>query len=186
MRASPCQVKGALDEATSIKPLGDGRKVVPLLSSIQYCSKFGTDQRRRESLEASLLYQPGIPRSRGKLSKDGKDSFCIVGCFQKAPSLFPSTPYCRHDRPTHKKDDEQGRRSRKTHSIGDWIRPIWHRILAWATIKAQVLADFIIELTYPYKEEEPPMETWMIQIDGFATMKVGGVGVVLISSEKET
>ena len=30
------------------------------------------------------------------------------------------------------------------------------------------------------------METWTIQIDGFATKKVGGVGVVLISSEKET
>ena len=49
-----------------------------------------------------------------------------------------------------------------------------------------MLADFIVELTYPNKEEKPPMETWMIQIDGFATMKVGGVGVVLISSEKET
>ena len=28
-----------------------------------------------------------------------------------------------------------------------------------AAIKAQVLADFIAEFTYPYKEEEPPMET---------------------------
>ena len=54
-----------------------------------------------------------------------------------------------------------------------------------AAIKAQVLADFIIEFTYPYKEEDPPMETWMVQIDGSATKKVGGVGVVLISPEKE-
>ena len=37
-----------------------------------------------------------------------------------------------------------------------------------AAIKAQILADFIIEFTYPYKEEEPLMETWMIQTDGSA------------------
>ena len=55
-----------------------------------------------------------------------------------------------------------------------------------AAIKAQVLADFIAEFTYPYKEEEPPIETWTVQIDGSATKKVGGTGVVLISAEKET
>ena len=54
-----------------------------------------------------------------------------------------------------------------------------------AAIKAQVLADFIAEFTCPYKEEEPPIETWTVQIDGSATKKVGA-GVVLISLEKET
>ena len=51
---------------------------------------------------------------------------------------------------------------------------------------SQVLADFIAKFTYPYKEEEPPMETWKIQVDRFAIKKAGGVGVVLISPEKET
>ncbi|XP_075645491.1 uncharacterized protein LOC142616548 [Castanea sativa] len=55
-----------------------------------------------------------------------------------------------------------------------------------AAIKAQVMADFIVEFTYPYKEEEPPMKTWTVQTDGFTTRKVGGAGVVLISLEKET
>ena len=41
-----------------------------------------------------------------------------------------------------------------------------------AAIKAQVLVDFIAEFTYPYKEEEPPIETWTVQTDGFATRKV--------------
>jgi len=81
MWGSPCQVKGVLEKTTSIKPLSDRREVVPLLSSIQYYSKFNTNQRRRERSEASLLYQPGIPRSKGKLSKDGKDSFHIIGRF---------------------------------------------------------------------------------------------------------
>ena len=124
MRGSPCQVEGVLDETTSIKPFNDGGEVILLLSSIQYCSKFGTDQRIREHLEASLLYQLGIPRSKSKLPKDGEDNFRIIGRLQKALSLFPNTPYRCHDKPTHKKDDEQDRCSRMTHSIGNWIRPI--------------------------------------------------------------
>ena len=31
---SPCKIKRVLDEATIAKSLGDGRKVVPLLSSV--------------------------------------------------------------------------------------------------------------------------------------------------------
>jgi len=41
-----------------------------------------------------------------------------------------------------------------------------------------VLVDFIVEFTYPYKEEEAPRETWTVQTDGSATKKMGGVGVV--------
>ena len=80
MQGSPCQVKGVIDETTFIKPLSDGREAVPILSSIQYYNKFGTNQRRRERLEANLLYQSGIPRSRSKLPKDGEDSFRIIVC----------------------------------------------------------------------------------------------------------
>ena len=55
-----------------------------------------------------------------------------------------------------------------------------------AAIKAQVLADFIAEFTYPCKEEEPSREIWMVQTDGSATKEVGGAGVVLIPPEGET
>ena len=55
----------------------------------------------------------------------------------------------------------------------------------WVAIKAQVLANFIAEFTYAYREEDPSMETWSVQTDESATKKVGGVGVVLISLEKE-
>ena len=54
-----------------------------------------------------------------------------------------------------------------------------------AAIKARVLADFITEFTYLYKEEELPMETWTVQTYRFATKKVGGAGVVLISLKRE-
>ena len=49
-----------------------------------------------------------------------------------------------------------------------------------------MLADFIAEFTYPYKEEESPTEIWTVQINGSATKKVGRVGVVLIPPEGET
>ena len=49
-----------------------------------------------------------------------------------------------------------------------------------------MLADFIAEFTYPYKEEEPPLKTWTVQTNGSTMKKVGGAGVVLISLEKET
>ena len=55
-----------------------------------------------------------------------------------------------------------------------------------AAIKAQVLADFIAEFTYPFKEKEPPMEIWTVQTDRLAIKKVGGAGVVLIPLEEET
>ena len=48
-----------------------------------------------------------------------------------------------------------------------------------------MLANFIAEFTYAYREEDPPMETWSVQTNGSVTKKVG-VGVVLISLEKET
>ena len=54
-----------------------------------------------------------------------------------------------------------------------------------AAVKAQVLADFIKEFTYPYKEEKLPLETWMVQTDGSVTKKVGGARVVLISPKGE-
>ena len=66
--------------------------------------------------------------------------------------------------------------------MGQFDIEYWPR----AAIKAQVLADFIAEFTYPYNEEEPPMETWTVQTDGSAMRKVGGARVVHISPEKET
>ena len=41
-----------------------------------------------------------------------------------------------------------------------------------AAIKAQVLIDFIADFNYPYKQKEPPMESWTVQTDGSAMRKV--------------
>ena len=79
------------------------------------------------------------------------------------------------------KIDAAGRLIQWAIELGQFNIEYWPR----GAIKAQVLADFIAEFTYPYKEEELPMETWTIQTDGFTTKKVGRVKVVLISLERE-
>ena len=80
------------------------------------------------------------------------------------------------------KIDATGRIIQWAIELGQFDIEYWPR----ATIKAQVLADFIAKFTYPCKEEESPMEIWMVQTDGSATKKVGRVGVVLIPPEGET
>ena len=52
-------------------------------------------------------------------------------------------------------------------------------------IKTQILANFIAKFTYTYKEEELPLETWMVQTDGSTKKKVRGARVVLISLKGE-
>ena len=53
-------------------------------------------------------------------------------------------------------------------------------------IKAQALADFIAEFTFP--DEDNPTnkaERWTIQIDGLLAQKRGGVGVVITAPDGE-
>ena len=53
-------------------------------------------------------------------------------------------------------------------------------------IKAQALADFIVEFTIPDEDNAPnETERWMIQTDGSSTQKRGGVGVIIITLEGE-
>ena len=53
-------------------------------------------------------------------------------------------------------------------------------------IKAQALADFIVEFTFPDKDNlTNEAERWMIQTDGSSTQKRGGVGVVIIAPDGE-
>lgn len=47
-------------------------------------------------------------------------------------------------------------------------------------IKAQVLADFIVEMTD--ENEANPEVTWIIHVDGSSNKKGGGAGIVLQSS----
>ena len=85
-------------------------------------------------------------------------------------------------RKTMKKIDAPERIIQWAIELGQFDIEYWPR----ATIKAQVLTDFIAEFTYPCKEEESPMEIWMVQTDRSATKKVGRAGVVLIPPEGET
>uniref|UniRef100_A0A2N9EWZ5 Integrase catalytic domain-containing protein n=1 Tax=Fagus sylvatica TaxID=28930 RepID=A0A2N9EWZ5_FAGSY len=54
-------------------------------------------------------------------------------------------------------------------------------------IKAQALANFIAEFTHPWKEDERSEkdEAWTVNIDGSSTKEISGVGVILVSPEKD-
>ena len=49
-------------------------------------------------------------------------------------------------------------------------------------IKAQALADFIVEFT-PNHDETENIKRWVVHVDGSSTRHAGGIGVVLQSSE---
>ena len=51
-------------------------------------------------------------------------------------------------------------------------------------IKGQALADFIAEFTSPVAQEDQPVDDlWKIGVDGSATKKRSGAGIVLITPE---
>ena len=53
-------------------------------------------------------------------------------------------------------------------------------------IKAQALADFIAEFTFPDEDSlTNEAKRWMIQIDGLSVQKRGGVGVVITTPDRE-
>ena len=72
-------LKEYLTKSPLLSPLMIGEKLYLYLVVSNTCSKFGTNQRRKKRTEARLLHQPSISRCRGKLPKDGKDSFHIIG-----------------------------------------------------------------------------------------------------------
>ncbi|XP_056691831.1 uncharacterized protein [Spinacia oleracea] len=48
-------------------------------------------------------------------------------------------------------------------------------------IKAQALADFIVKASY--EEEEEPLGTWQISVDGSAAVTGSGAGIIMVSPE---
>ena len=54
-------------------------------------------------------------------------------------------------------------------------------------IKAQALANFVVEFTHPWNEEEESEEdeAWTVNIDGSSTKEMSGAEIVLVSPKKD-
>ena len=124
-------------------------------------------------------------REKANYPRMEKIAFALLVASKKLRPYFQAhSIVVMTDQPIRKmmnKIDAAGRLIQLAIELGQFNIEYWPR----AAIKAQVLADFIAEFTYPYKEKELPMETWTVQTDGSTMKKVGGAGVVLISLENE-
>jgi len=69
--------------------------------------------------------------------------------------------------------------------MGHRVGPVRHRIPASGRNQNPGPSRFHCRVHFTLDEEKPLKRTWMVQIDGSATKKAGGVGVVLISPEGE-
>ena len=83
-----------------------------------------------------------------------------------------------------KKADEQDRRNKAACLMGHSVGPVRHRIPASGRNQNPGPSRFHCRVHFTLDEEKPLKRTWMVQIDGSTTKKVG-VGVVLISPEGE-
>ena len=125
----------------------------------------------------------GVEASYPRMEKIG---FALLVAFRKLRPYFQAYPIViMTDQPIRKtvnKIDTIGRLIQWAIELSQFDIEYQPR----AAINAQVLADFFVEFTYPYKEEEPLIEMWIVQTDGSTTKKVGGARVFLIPLEGET
>ena len=128
---------------------------------------------------------PAFQGAEASYPRMEKIAFTLLVAFRKLRPYFQAHPIVvmtnQPIRKTMNKIDAIGRLIQWAVELGQFDIEYRPR----AAIKARVLADFITEFTYLYKEEELPMETWTVQTYRFATKKVGGAGVVLISLKRE-
>ncbi|XP_075650966.1 uncharacterized protein LOC142621563 [Castanea sativa] len=124
--------------------------------SISYSRKCSLDLRRGQETTPSLLRQPCFPEGRSQVPKKREDCICISSSFAQAETW--AIELSQFDIEYHPK----------------------------TAIKAQALADFIAEFTFPEEDSNSDkIERWTIQTDDLSTQKKGGARVVIITLEGE-
>ena len=122
MRSGFPDPRGVFVQTSTPKPIYRRRRSFPLFGYITNNRKLGIDPWRAQSLEASLLYELGLPRCKGKVSEDREDGFFSNCRVQKASFIFPSSYHLCHDGPTHLESHEQARCYREDGSMGcRWV-----------------------------------------------------------------
>ncbi|XP_025704024.1 uncharacterized protein [Arachis hypogaea] len=128
-----------------------------------------------EALAAVL----GLARSRIKVQQVGKASPSTSDFLTKVKAVLPKSPSCRQNGP---RDPASTSKTRSGGKNDDLV----HRTLQYdiryeprQAIKAQAMADFLVDVTGDPSEEVSTR--WKLHVDGASNQTFGGAGIILES-----
>ena len=167
------------------KSIFAGRGVVFVLGSNSTCRKFSIGEGRMEETKACVLYKQSAEGSGRTIPTNREVGFALIMASKKLRHYFQAHVInVMIDHPLKKAMN-------KLEAVG--------RLMQWAvelsefdfryqprhTIKAQALADLIVEFTPNYDDldEMENSKKWIVHVDGSSTQHAGGIGVVLQSLE---
>ena len=157
------ELKRYLSNPPLLSPSKKGEKSTIVLGCVNYCSKCNPDSGRRQEIAPSLLRQPSLPRGQVRLPKNRKNCVCLNrGLTQiKANPILVMT-----DQPIRKSIN----RPKAARRMVQWAIELSQFNIEYhprTAIKAQALADFIAEFTFPEEDSlTNEAERWIIQTDG--------------------
>ncbi|XP_057545841.1 uncharacterized protein LOC130824839 [Amaranthus tricolor] len=157
-----------------------GEKLVLYVSVSEY-SLSGVLVAEREKKQLPIYYVSHAFRgSEGNYGEVEKVIFAIVMASRKLKPYFQSHQIIiRTDQPLKKILEGKNKSSRVT----DWANQLADFGIEYeprTAIKAQALADFIAESTFPYHPE--PNQEWKLYVDGSSTQSASGAGLLIMSS----
>nr|XP_025703592.1 uncharacterized protein LOC112805418 [Arachis hypogaea] len=128
---------------------------------------FGT--RRRKGPTASLFREQSLTRGRTEVQQTEKASFGTLDLFPEVKTIFPRSPDCRKDGP-------------RNPASTPWSIELSQYDIRYKprqAIKAQAMADFLVEVTGDPTEET--RTRWKLHVDGASNQTSGGAGIILES-----
>ncbi|XP_057543932.1 uncharacterized protein LOC130823331 [Amaranthus tricolor] len=157
-----------------------GEKLVLYVSVSEY-SLSGVLVAEREKKQFPVYYVSHAFRgSEGNYGEVEKVVFAIVMASRKLKPYFQSHQIIiRTDQPLKKILEGKNKSSRVT----DWANQLADFGIEYeprTAIKAQALADFIAESTFPCHPE--PNQKWKLYVDGSSTQSASGAGLLIMSS----
>jgi ribonuclease HI len=174
------QLKEYLASLPKLVSPRDGETLVLYVSISEY-SLSGVLIAERERNQLPVYYVSHAYRgSEGNYTEAEKVLFAVVMASRKLKPYFQSHQIVvRSNQPLRKILEGKNQSSR----VSDWANQLADFGIEYEprrAIKAQALADFIVETTTPIPSE--PNQEWKLYVDGSSTKSSSGAGLLIISS----
>lgn len=123
--------------------------------------------------ELSILHQPSLPWGRSKIPPHGEVVSILLG-----------KSYSNDDEPTNQEGNEQTRSNKANGIVGNWTKPIQHRVQTSNSDKSQGISWFYYWIYLNRRREYVGYNNIMDSPHGWiVSTEYGRVGVVLTSLE---